>query len=331
MAVLSPKQFRKSILCQFIYLSLLGIVTAALFAACSTTKSSDFISQKPSSENCRVIRHMMGETCIPHNPQRVVVLREDTLANSLALGVKPIGSVFETSYPLASYFQGKIDGIESVGTTSYPSIEKILKLKPDLILANSYYSQRIYNQLSNIAPTFVLNIPFPPPSWKEQLKDLAQVLNKEAVSQQLMNRYWERIEKLKQALGDQRRNLTVSIASTTSAYGIWINGEKHFSGEVLRDIGVQRPLVQRGDFFYIDNISKEKISDIDGDILFFIAFGTQDDLKTVEKLKQTPLWRQLSAVQRGRVYSVGGHWSNADIFAVNAILDDIEKCIINAV
>jgi iron complex transport system substrate-binding protein len=55
-------------------------------------------------------------------------------------------------------------------------------------------------------------------------------------------------------LGGRRKNLEISIANTSSEYGIWSYGEKHFSGTVLKDVGLQRPKSQRGDFFYIENI-----------------------------------------------------------------------------
>jgi iron complex transport system substrate-binding protein len=188
----------------------------------------------------------------------------------------------------------------------------------------------IYKQLSHIAPTVVLNLPFPSPSWQEQLEELAQVLGKEDVSQQLISNYWRRIEKLKQALGERRYQIKVSIANKNAEYGIWAYGEKHFSGTVLSDIGLQRPLTQRGNFFYIDNISKEKILDIDGDVLFFVSMGRKDDKKTLDKLKQNPLWRQLKVVQQNQVYFVDGYWHDAgDIFAINAILNDLDKYLIN--
>ncbi|MGG6266585.1 iron-siderophore ABC transporter substrate-binding protein [Leptolyngbya sp. AN03gr2] len=309
---------------------LLGVLTIVILVACHNLGDTPVTSLKPQLENCRTVKHIMGTACIPRSPQRVIALREDTLANSLALGIKPIASVFEPSYPLPAYLQQKIKGIVSVGKTDAPNLERILELKPDLILANSYYSARIYKQLSQIAPTVTLNVPFPPPSWKQQLEELAKVLGREEVGQQLINQYQQRIENLKQKLGNRRRTINVSIASTTSAYGLWVNGEKHFSGEVLRDLEVQRPPIQRGDFFYIDNISEENVLDIDGDILFFVVFGTAEDLKTVEKLKQNPLWKKLSAVQRAQVYSVGGHWSNADVFAINAILDDLSEYLVDS-
>ncbi|RUR82994.1 hypothetical protein PCC6912_23680 [Chlorogloeopsis fritschii PCC 6912] len=49
----------------------------------------------------------------------------------------------------------------------------------------------------------------------------------------------------------------------------------------------------------------------------------------LNKLKQSPLWSQLKVVQKNKVYVVGGHWHNQDIFAINAILDDLEKYFVN--
>jgi iron complex transport system substrate-binding protein len=319
---------------RFAYLVCLGIVMVTLISTCNAIGDRSLTRSKPMVENCRFVKHVMGETCIPRHPQRVVVLDLDTSANSLALGIKPIASVYlELANPIPNYLQDKFDGIELVGGLDAPNLEKILQLKPDLILANSYYSKGIYKQLSHIAPTVVLNIPYPPPSWKQQLKELAQILGKEDASQQLMNEYWQRVEKLKKILDvdaaspkeNRRHTLKISVASTSSQYGIWAYGEKHFSGTVLKDLGLQRPRSQTGDYFYVENLSEETISEIDGDVLFFLTWDDKDDKKTLEKLQQRPLWRQLNVVQRDRVYFVGQHWHSSDIFAVHAMLDDLFK------
>lgn len=62
---------------------------------------------------------------------------------------------------------------------------------------------------------------FPPPSWQEQLEELAYVLDKEEAGKQLINNYWQRIEKLKKVLGDRHQNsicgIFVKIAWSLSA------------------------------------------------------------------------------------------------------------------
>jgi iron complex transport system substrate-binding protein len=306
----------------------LGFFTFLMIGACNAGSMPE-TNTVASTENCRMIQHAAGETCVPNNPQRIIMLREDTFINGLELGVQSIATVSAPGFPFPKYLQGKVDRVESVGGYGSPNLEKMLSLRPDLIVADSYYSQDLYSQLSQIAPTVVLNVPFPPPPWEEQLEELAQILDKEEAGKQLINEYWQRVEKLKQALGDRRKTLQVSIANTSSEYGIWSYGEKHPSGSVLEDIGLQRPESQRGDFFYIENISAEKISDIDGDVLFFVSAEREDDKKTLETLKQSPLWAQLGVVQRDQVHFVGRHWHSWDILAINAILDDLEKYLVN--
>ena len=313
-----------------ILLSLVGVTAFLVISACgSNTQVSNQTAPEQLSDNCRIVKHAMGETCIPRNPQRVITLRPDHLANSFALGIEPIASAFVGGFPYPQDIENEVGNIESVGDISTPSLEKILQLKPDLIIANSWIED-IYENLSRIAPTVAIDLPFPPPSWKEQLATLAEVLNKEDVSQQLMDDYWQRIDNIEQALGPQREQLEVSVANSSSEYGIWAYGENHFPGEVLNDIGLQRPVAQRGDYFYIDNISKEQLSDIDGDVLFFISWGREQDAETHKELREDPLWQKLNAVQNDQVYFVGGYWHDSgSILAINAILDDIEKYLVD--
>ncbi|MGD1951892.1 MAG: ABC transporter substrate-binding protein [Leptolyngbyaceae cyanobacterium] len=280
------------------------------------------------TQDCRVVQHVMGETCIPQDLQRVVTLRPDHFANSFALGIEPVASVFAEGFPFPKDIQNEVSNVESVGDYSAPNLEKILQLKPDLIIANSRL-EGIYEDLSRIAPTVVIDLPYPPPSWKKQLETLATFLGKEEASQQLIDNYRQRIENIKHALGPQLDQLEVSVANSSLEHGIWVLGEDHFVGEVLNDIGLQRPPSQRGDFFYIDNISKEKLSDIDGDVLFFVSMGREQDEEYQEELREDPLWQKLNTVQNDRVYFVDGYWQEAgSILAINAVLDDIKKYLV---
>ena len=312
------------------YLLFLGVLTFVVVSACSSNSERNARNLNQPTEDCRVVQHTMGETCIPRDPQRVITLRPDHLANSLALGIEPIASGFVAGFPFPKDIQNEVGNVESIGDLSTPNLEKILQLKPDLIIANSRLED-IYEKLSHIAPTVAIDMPYPPLPWKEQLTNLAEVLNKENVGQQLMDDYWQRIDNIKQALGPQREQLEISVANSSSEYGIWAYGENHFVGEVLNDLGLQRPPAQRGDYFYVENISREKLSDIDGDALFFISWGREQDTDTHKKLQEDPLWQKLNVVQNDRVYFVGGYWHDSgSILAINEILDDLEKYLIDS-
>jgi iron complex transport system substrate-binding protein len=257
-------------------------------------------------------------------------LRDDYFLNCLALNVKPIGIAKIAGFPTPKYLTQDIreqfDRTASVGNFNSPSLEKILLLKPDLIISSS---QNLYDHLSYIAPTVILKNPFPPLPWKDELVRIAEILDREKESQELLNKYNQRVFNLRNRLGTRLDSMQVSISNTSSEYGIWAYGESHYSGQILNDIGIKRPEAQRGKIFYLESISKEKIEDIDGDVLFFASWERTDDEKTLAKLKQDKLWQYLKAVQKNRVYSVGGHWHNSDIYAVNAMLDDLEKYLVN--
>jgi iron complex transport system substrate-binding protein len=105
----------------------------------------------------------------------VITLWPAPFANALALGIKPIATTYDTSQDFPEYIRGQASGIELIGDISTPNLEKILRLKPDLILANPWLTN-IYEQLSYIAPTYI-----PPKelSFEKQLLELANVLGKE--------------------------------------------------------------------------------------------------------------------------------------------------------
>jgi iron complex transport system substrate-binding protein len=152
----------------------------------------------------RVVQHFMGKTIVPAHPQRVVVLSGRCLENALALGIKPIAA----SKSFVSQLQrlvGPLSGIEDVDWLS-PSIEKILALKPDLILG-MHFHQDIYPLLSHIAPT-VLAPPGTTGAWKESFAFTASVLGKTKTAQQVMDNYYARLTQFKAKMGD-RLNTTL--------------------------------------------------------------------------------------------------------------------------
>lgn len=313
------------------YLLLLGVLTFTLALACSLNIKHSITSSKQPTENCRKVQHEMGETCIPLNPQRVITLSITILGNTLALDIKPFASSYVTSEPLPEYLRDRADGIESVGDLGEPNLEKILLFKPDLILAHSRL-QNIYQQLSYIAPTVILKFPAPPPPWKQQFTELVNVLDREETGKRLMSKYYQRIEKLKEALGDRRHKLQVSLVGIYQDTKIVPYGESYPAGTVIKDIGLQRPSGQRGDFYYTNSISEEQLSNIDADVLFFLVRRQKggNESNFLEKLQQKPLWRQLKVFQKNQVYFVdGGTWGGFDILAMNAVIDDLFKYLVN--
>ncbi|WP_289790360.1 iron-siderophore ABC transporter substrate-binding protein [Chlorogloeopsis sp. ULAP01] len=325
------KKFLKKIYAQFMWLTL-SILMVIAIAACSNTfvdKSENLALIKLAS--CRVIQHSVGKTCIPHHPKRLATLSQFTLANAIVLGVKPIGSASALNYEqddFPAYLKDRAEGIELLGEQSNPNLEKIVRLKPDLILGWEPL-RKIYPLLSQISPT-ALDKWRGPQFWREHFNFVAEALGKEEAAKKAWSHYYQRIEQLKIALGNRYKDKTISIISVNDGRGIVVDTKNSFAGSVIDDIGLQRSKSQniitpRGRF----SISEEKLGEIDGDILFISIFDSRGR-KIFEKLQEKPLWQTLKAVQQKNVYLVEQlTWGGANLLAADAVIDDLFKYLIN--
>jgi iron complex transport system substrate-binding protein len=291
------------------------------------------LALKPSE--CRVIQHKLGETCIPLKPQRIISLNPQiTLDPLIALGIKPVGF---TSYNskgkqnLLGVSFDEVQGATNVGDSLQPSLEKILLLKPDLILSADYSNaEQKYQLLSAIAPTIPLPLPDDTPvadlenkpHFKENLRYVAKLLNQEAKAAEALNQYQKRVEELKNRLDKQFQQLEASVIFYGEGY-IWtISKGTYPISHVLDDVGLRYKFVPHGEW----NLSIETIDKYDTGILFIID---------VDELSQSfyfqhPVFSNLKAVKNNRAYVVSQErWRSIGISGANKILDDLYTYLLN--
>ncbi|MBE9193209.1 iron-siderophore ABC transporter substrate-binding protein [Gloeocapsopsis crepidinum LEGE 06123] len=244
--------------------------------------------------------------------------------------IKPVASEIGNYWRVEDipYLVGKINGIEFLHSSSEFSLEKLLSLQPDLIVALSLSRAKTdYDLLSQIAPTILLPWEETSGDFKLFLQDVATVFDKTEKANQLINDYYRRVEELKQRLGDRRQQIRVSVIYLRDG-GIVTNGKLGFSTKILDDIGLKYPPSLTTNAKYTLPISEEYLHSIDGDILLVVSHPEREDF--LEQLQQKPLWQQLKAVQTKQVYIVDSNvWDAQNILAAHAALDDIEKYLIN--
>jgi iron complex transport system substrate-binding protein len=301
----------------------LVMLTFSLVSACSGRS----IPAAQTPTDCRRIQHALGETCVPLQPQRVIVLSVPTLGDALALGVTPIASIVYFDEP-PPYLTGPLASIESLGKEEQPSIEKILALKPDLIIGIKYSTEAIYPQLSQIAPTVVDDWDGYP-SWRSHFNFVADVLGKPEDAKRVWAKYDQRINDLRAALGTQIQDLEISFVHICCGT-IDIDLKNSFNGSILADVGLRRPPSQAVPIAGGSTIlSEERLMDIDGDVLFVATDGPESTQK-LDALKQNPLWKNLRAVQQNRIYAVNyPTWRGGNPLAANAVIDDLFKYLVN--
>ncbi|MEO1006713.1 MAG: iron-siderophore ABC transporter substrate-binding protein, partial [Cyanobacteria bacterium J06638_38] len=270
-----------------------------------------------------IVEHVLGEVCVPKVPQRLITLDETTLGDALALGIPSIG--FSSYDELANYLVKQIGDLEFLGKSDKPSLEKIYQLNPDLILGADNSAESIYRQLSQIAPT-ALGEWNGYPSWREYFDFVARVLGKEDKANAVWSDYNRRIEELKTAVGNNLQDLEISLAYACCGT-ITMDAENSFAGSILADLGIRRPKSQViGDG--IIPLSEERLSDLDGDILFMSVYD-QESKDILTDWQQKPLWNQLQVVQNKRVHVVdAGIWRAGDPLAANLVIDDLYKYLV---
>lgn len=278
----------------------------------------------------RTIKHAMGSTEIPAQPQKVVVLDTGELDDVTLLGVKPVGAVsphFKTAGGFPSYLKGKIGGVKDVGPMEEPNLELIASLKPDLILSSKVRHEKVYDKLKGIAPTVFTETTGSP--WKENLKVHAKALGMESQADTALKDYETRAK----ALGDSIKakydgkmpsaSVVRFIAGPTRLYQ-----KSAYSGIVLDDIGLTRPASQNSsdpEKTMLD-VSPEQIDKADADLIFVTVADAPD--KTQQKdVTSNPVWKDLTAVKKDKVFTVPDEtWmSGIGVQAAEHVLEDVAK------
>ncbi|MEU2793862.1 iron-siderophore ABC transporter substrate-binding protein [Streptomyces sp. NPDC007100] len=265
---------------------------------------------------------------VPAKPAKVVALSELDLDSALALGVKPIGLTAGRGQKGApEYLAARAGDIPVVGAVTGPDIEKVLRAKPDVILAGQLADQKVLQQLKAIAPTVVTI--GKDKDWKKALDLTGRALGKQNEAKSFLAGYDAKVADLKKKLGT-RAGATVSVARY-SAKGTAVMQQGVFISDVLKDIGFKRPGVQndRGQG-HSTPISDEDIKQIDGDWLFIGTLAAKGkDADLFAELKTKPAYRDLGAVGSGHATEVdGSKWTSlGGGLAAVSVLEDIQKAM----
>jgi iron complex transport system substrate-binding protein len=309
-------------------LFLLAIVMVAVISVCAIY-SMQFGREQPgsvviqASTPKKVFRGIFGQIEIPKYPQRVVVLDDHTFLDPvLALGVKPIG-IISCEPRCTEAFRGIPDkfvsDIASVGTLVGFSIEKILILKPDLILADQA-SKNIYSLLSVIAPTIITDY-YSVKDFKKRLRYFAEILGKSENAEKLLVEYQHQVQQLREKLSEKSKLATVSVLYVQGSQIAVSDADTLPHSQIIRDLGLNLTQAhkQKSSDWTVLNI--EALPEYDADYMFII---TSD--KSLSFLKQ-PIWSALKAVQNKRVYAV--NWDVGGPIGANRVIDDLEKYLVN--
>lgn len=323
-----------------IIFSILVIITLVSIVGCGANETKDTpeeIDKEKSADqkDVRVVEHAMGKTEIKGTPKRIVTLYQGATDVAVALGVKPVGAVESwVQQPIYKYLSDDLAETSIVGQETQPNLEEIQKLKPDLIIASKLRHEKIYDQLSQIAPTVTHETVF---KFKDTVELMGKAMNKEEDANKLLSDWDNRVadfkEKISAKLGDEWP-IEVSVLNFRTDHArIYVTG---FAGDILNELGFIRPESQKkaaeeGNVV-LKLTTKESIPSMNANVFFvFNADGHNADAeaiqRTYEEWTNHPLWKNLDAVKNERVYMVDEvAWNmGGGYISANDMLDQIYK------
>ena len=270
-------------------------MTAMMFVGCASNSATN---EDKAIGKTVTVTDVRGEVEIPADPQRIVDLSGNSDILSI-LGYKVIGTANSDAYDYTkfpSYLEETLSGAEILGYSMQDTmdVEAVMNLKPDLIVISTV-QEKMYDALSEIAPTVMIQLEAL--NWKDDVRALAKVFNKEDVANEWLTKYEteakEEGDKIKAEYGED----TTYLSFLASGGQFFIFDGAGFGDVLYNDMGLAKPagMPEQTDIS-LPVVTYEGLAAIQTDYIFLIA--TDEDLA---QLESNAIWNSLPAVKEGHV------------------------------
>ena len=240
---------------------------------------------------------------IPQEPQRIISIAPSNTEILFALGLedKIVGITNYCNFP------EETKNIEKIGETFPLNLEKIVSLKPDLILA---YAGQL-NEIPRLRELGLKVIVIEPLNLQETLKSIQMVATVGGIPEKgniLVKNLSQRVDQIKTEVSNLEITKKPKVFIGGIYETIWTPGEGTLFNELISLAGGTN--IAAG-FSGWTKISLEFIVKEDPDIIIIPigAMNPGDELKIKENIYQRPGWSNLSAVKTQKIFIV-----NEDLF-----------------
>ncbi|MGC4106765.1 MAG: iron-siderophore ABC transporter substrate-binding protein [Thermomicrobiales bacterium] len=287
-----------------------------------------------------IVPTAFGDVTVPEYPTRIVAITDGAVDAVAALGIEMVGVTSSANFEtVAAYLADKVDpAVTYVGGWGELDVEKIVALKPDLILADAYLNAQdegLYDTLSAIAPVVAPTL-YEATSmdglqrWEYEQLIYGHAMGKTEESKQLAYDLRDRAAGIAPVLGDNAGK-SVIVFRPQPEFAV-VMAQRWITGVMLTWSGLAgTPFTEELDPPHSgDSVGLERLNLLDADWLF-AALRDAEMAAELEVYKENPLFQTVPAYQANQIVSVSGDlWSGAiGILAGHAMLDDIERILVH--
>ena len=314
-------------------LSLLVVILAACNATPAENKGSTAEGASASAVHAaatdwpRTFKDALGkEIVIEKKPEKVASLWYFYPEILVALGEPPAATTEKEYLSTLSYLHGKLDSAEELGDKVSPSIEKILALEPDYILATEHHEQ-MYESLEKIAPVITLKYKDIYENWQYGLRTVAEIIGKEEEAEKVITTMMKEITAGREALKSiQGESVALILSWDGKTFNVLGEGNPVYTLAFDKEKGLG--LTPDNTFKGANNKFNtfEGISTVQADHIFLIGDITKKET-LMKDLKQSNVWNKLNAVEKGNVYLMDSSAITGGPLAIEYALRNITNAL----
>jgi iron complex transport system substrate-binding protein len=235
------------------------------------------------------------------NPQRIVSLAPSNTEILFAIGAggSVVGLTDYCNYPPVVLEKKKSGEVVSVGGYSTINVEKVISLKPDLVVA--VYGNGI-ETIETLRKFDIDVIAFDPKTLKDVMEDIILIgiaTGHQSEAEKIVERMLEKIKSVREKVGDKPK---VRIAHILWHDPVWVSGKNTFIDEVIT-------IANGENVFEFDGwrvVSLEDIISANPDVILVSSGSGMGGNKDVvyEWVLSDERLKSVKAVKEGRVYVI---------------------------
>lgn len=215
------------------------------------------------------------------------------------------------------YPNGELDGVEALSTKFDASIERIIELAPDFIIAMDS-DEKYLDKLEAVAPTYLIpgfttDEATGMRDWKEVHRLIGKLVGKSEKAEENIAAYEALVKDYQEKIGDSVKGKTALIYQISSTgKGLWMSS-KESAPQIYSEFGFALPenFTLTGDYYAV-----EELVTLNPDYMF-INIGSVEEY---EKLTKNPIWENLTAVKEGHVYEYSHYaWTQTNGYLSNTL------------
>ncbi|AKU30807.1 iron-hydroxamate ABC transporter substrate-binding protein [Bacillus altitudinis] len=275
-------------------------ITAAACGAAENKPASNTTKSKSAEAAETNIKYLDQTYKLKTPVKRVVIAGSlESMEDAKLLGIQPIGaSTVGGNFP--ELFKDITAKTEGIGEKTEPNLEKILKLKPDVILGSTKFPPATIKKIDKVQTT--IPVSHVSSDWKSNLLLLGELTGKSEEAKSIISDYQKDLKQAKETLKDKSNNKTAVILRIRQGDLYVYPEDVYFNSTLYGDLGFTAPSdIKKAKAQAM--ISLERLGELNPDYIF-VQFSQEENSSNPNALKDlegNKIWNSLKAVKNGHI------------------------------